>query len=265
MAARAIWKGTLMLAREEIPVKVYSAIEDRTVRFNVLEKSTMARIKQQMVNPETGDAVPWDQIQKGYEIEPGTFVLLTDEEIKKSQPPESRSITITQFVPANLIQHQWYDRPYYLGPDGAASGPYFALAEALERKGREGIAHWVMRGNAYIGALRSENGYLMLITMNYAEEILSASDLPTPKASRPPDRKEMKMAEQLVTAMEGEFKPEDFHDEYRERVMKFIEAKTHGHKPKLKTTARRRPTKSLLASLAASIKSVRRGGVGRVA
>jgi len=247
-----------------LPVKVYSAIEDRTVRFRVVEKTKMATIKQQMVNPETGEAVAWDQIQKGFEVEPGTFVRLTNEEIEKSQPEESRDIAITHFVPARQIHQQWYDRPYYLGPDDTSSAPYFALAEALGRKDREGIAHWVMRKKAYVGALRSEGGYLMLITLNYAEEVLTAAELPKPKG-RAPDPKELKMAEQLVAAMEGEFHPEEFHDEYRDRVMKFIEAKANGKKPKLRIVARKKEPASLLASLTASIKMTKRREEKKVA
>ena len=253
MAARAIWKGTLVLNGTEVPVKAYSAIEDRTVRFHILEKSTMARIKQQMVNPETGEAVPWDQIQQGYEVERDTYVLLTDQDLEKAEPPESRNIKITQFIPASQIHQQWYDRPYYLGPDDKTLEPYFALAEALGKSNREGIAHWVMRKKAYVGALRSEGGYLMLITMNYAEEVVSSADMPKPKG-RAPDAKELKMAAQLVEAMEADFHAEDFHDEYRERVMKFIEAKANGKKPKLKAAPRKREPKSLLASLTASVK-----------
>jgi DNA end-binding protein Ku len=256
MAARAIWKGSLILGSEKISVKLYSAIEDRTVRFNVLEKSSRTRIKQQMVNPDTGEEVPWDKMQRAFEAEPGTYVLLTNEELEQSQPKETRDINVSKFVPARQIHQQWYDRPYYLGPDDGSPSAYFALAEALERQDREGIAHWVMRQKEYLGALRSEGGYLMLITLNHIEEVLAAEDLPKP-AGRAPDSKEFKMAEQLVTAMEGEFHAEDYHDEYRQSVMKFIKAKSHGHKSRLKMVTRRKEPKSLLADLTASIKMAR--------
>lgn len=253
MAARAIWKGSLILGAEKISVKLYSAIKDRTMRFNVLEKSSGSRIKQQMVNPDTGEEVPWDKMQRAYETEPGTYVLLSNDELEESQPKESRDIDVTKFVPARHIHQQWYDRPYYLGPDNDSPTAYFALAGALERQDREGIAHWVMRKKEYVGALRSEDGYLMLIALNHLEEVLTAEDLPKP-AGRAPDAKEFKMAEQLVAAMEGEFHAEDYHDEYRERVMKFIEAKAHGHKLRLKVVTRKKEPKSLLANLAASLK-----------
>lgn len=258
MAARAIWKAILKIGAEHLPVKLYSAVEDRTVHFNVLEKSTMTRIKQHMVNPETGEEVPSNQIQKAYEIERGVYVRLTDEDLEKSKPKASREIKITRFVPASHIDQQWYDRPYYLGPDNGEASAYFALAAALEKEKQEGIAHWTMRNSRYVGALRSERGYLMLITLRFAEEVLTADELP-PLTEHPPEAKELKMAEQLVLALEGEFRPADYHDDYRERVMNFIKAKAKGLKPKFRIVARRGETTSLADTLTASLKALKGG------
>src|SRR5918996_2055187 len=97
-----------------------------------------------MIDPDSGDEVPNEEIQKGYEIEPGRYVILTAEDLEKLQPPPSRDIEIVEFVPPEKISQQWYERPYYLGPDGDEKA-YFALAEALAKREREGIAHWVMR------------------------------------------------------------------------------------------------------------------------
>ncbi|MGO8815612.1 MAG: Ku protein [Terriglobia bacterium] len=264
MPARAMWKGSLKVGTETISVKLYAAVEDRTVHFNVLEKGAMERIKQELVDPETGDEVAKDQIRKGYQVERGVYVLLTDEELEQAQPEESRDINITRFVPASHIDQQWYDRPYYLGPDEGSSAPYFALAKALEGGKREGIARWVMRKKQYVGALRSEGGYLLLITLKYAEEVLTAADLPRPNG-RAPDARELKMAEQLVGALEDDFRAGDYHDEYRERVMKFIEAKAKGQKPTLRIVARKKEPKSLVESLAASINLAKRGKESAVA
>ncbi len=256
MAARAIWKAILKIGAERLSLKLYSAVNDRTVHFNVLERSTTTRIMQHMVNPETGEEMPNDHIQKAYEVEPGVYVRLADEDLERSKPKGSREIEITRFVPASHIDQQWYDRPYYLGPDDGDAAGYFALAAALEKEKQEGIAHWTMRNSRYVGALRSEGGYLMLITLRFAEAVLTADEL-APPTGRPPEAKELKMAEQLVLALEGEFRPEDYRDEYRERVMKFIEAKAKGLKPKLRIVARRRETTSLADTLAASLKTVK--------
>jgi len=136
MAARAIWKGQLKIGSTKIPVKLYSAVADKTVRFHVLDDSAQMRVKQHMVNPDTGEEVSDQKIQKGYEIEPGRFVLVTDEELESLEPKPSRDIEIAEFVPPEAISQQWFERPYYLGPDGDQK-EYFALAEALENRKRE--------------------------------------------------------------------------------------------------------------------------------
>ena len=255
MAARAIWKGSLQLAGESVPVKLYTAVQDRTVHFNVLEKSGLRPIQQKMVDVESDTVVSREETRKGYELNRGTYVVLTDEELRSTEPAESRAIQLTRFLPAAKIDYAWYNRPYYLGPDRDAPA-YFALAEALERQKKEGIARWVMRRKRYVGALRAERGYLLLFTFRFAEEVISAADLPRAKV-REASSKEFKMANQLVSALEGPFRPEEFHDEYRGRVMKFIEAKAHGQHPKLQIVSRKQSKQPLAESLAASLKLVK--------
>src|SRR5262245_7766271 len=133
MTARAIWKGELKLDATKVPVKLYSALKDQTVRFHLLEEKSKTRVKQHMVEPDSGKEVANEEIQKGFEVEPGTFVILEAEELEKLQPQASREIELTQFVPQQKIPPEFYDRPYYLGPDGDQAG-YFALAEALKNK-----------------------------------------------------------------------------------------------------------------------------------
>src|SRR6185436_8347594 len=117
MAARAIWAGNLKLGSTGLPVKLYSAVQDHSIHFHILDAKTKSRVKQHMVNPETGEEVAAKDIRKGYEVEPGTFVLLDKDELSELEPKASRDIEITRFVPAGHISHLWYDRPYYLGPN----------------------------------------------------------------------------------------------------------------------------------------------------
>jgi DNA end-binding protein Ku len=256
MAARAIWKGELKLGSTKVPVKLYSGVVDRTVHFHILDDKHLMRVKQQMVAPDSGDEVATEEIKKGYEIEPGRFVLVTDEELEELQPKPSRDIEIIEFVPPEAISQQWYERPYYLAPDGDEKA-YFALVEALTNRNREGIAHWVMRNKAYIGALRAEGDYLMLVTLRNAEEVISAKDLPKP-AGRAPTQKELTMAKQLVGLLEGEFNAKDYKDEYRERVMEFIEKKAKGKAPRLHAVKSKRKTSSLDSVLEKSLRSLRK-------
>jgi len=256
MAARAIWKGELKIGSTKIPVKLYSAVVDRTVRFHILDDRHLMRVKQHMVSPDSGEEVTNQEIQKGYEIEPGKFVILTDEDLQSLEPKPSREIEVAEFVPPESINQQWYERPYYLGPDGDMQD-YFALAEALENRGREGIARWVMRNKSYIGALRSQDGYLALCTLRTAAEVIYARELPKP-AGRAPSAKELNMAKQLVGMLEGEFNPSEFEDEYRKRVMEFIERKAKGQAPRLRAVKTKRRTTSLDSVLAKSLASLKK-------
>ncbi len=256
MAARAIWKGELKLGTGKIPVKLYSAVSDRSVRFHILDDKHLMRVKQHMVHPDNGDEVSNQEIQKGFEVEPGKFVIVTDEDLKSLEPKPSREIEISEFVPPEKISQQWYERPYFLGPDGDENA-YFALAEALEKRKREGIAHWVMRNKSYVGALRAQDGYLVLLTLRNANEVISAGDLPKP-AGREPSKKEIDMAKHLVSLLEGEFNPADFKDEYRERVMEFIARKAKGRAPRLTAVKSKRKTTSLDSVLTKSIEVLRK-------
>jgi DNA end-binding protein Ku len=253
MPARAIWKGNLELGKSGLPVKLYSAVEDQTVHFHLLERRTHERVHQHMVDPNTGEEVPKEEVRKGYEVSQDTFVIVTEEDLEKITPEPSRDIEVPHFLPLGRIPHQYYERPYYVGPDGDTKS-YFALAEALEKREREGLARWVMRGKRYAGALRSRDGYLLLITLRHADEVLTARELAAP-AGKEPDPREIRMAEQLVEALAGEFVPEDYNDEYRERVMQYINAKAKGRKPKLETIRQPRAKDTSLADmLAASLK-----------
>jgi DNA end-binding protein Ku len=263
MAARAIWAGNLRLGSSNVPVKLYSAVQDQSIHFHILESKSKSRIKQHMVNTETGDEVPSRNIRKGYEIERGVFVVLEDEELASLEPKASRDIEITRFVPTGKVSHLWYERPYYLGPTGKNEA-YFALAEALRLEKREGIARWTMRKKTYAGALTVHDGFLVLIALKPANEVLSERELPAPRARGLSD-KELRMAEQLVAALEGEFNPEEFRDEYRDRVIEFVEAKAKGKRPALHAVRQKRATKSLADDLAKSLASLKRGKERKIA
>jgi len=262
MAARAIWKGSLKVGSHTAPIKMYAAIQDRDVHFHVLQSTTKSRVKQEMVSADRTQ-VEKAEIRKGYEVEPGTFVIVEAAELQKLRPKESRIINMLRFVPATHLGNEWYERPYYLGPDGDA-GSYFALVEALAKRNVVGIARWSMRGKSYVGALRAENGYLMMIKLRYFEEVLSSDELPAPTGGRL-EPKELRMAEELIGALEGKFEPSEFREEYRERLTKFIEAKAKGHRPRLPHISERRTPGSLDQQLAKSLAAMKRGREKRVA
>ncbi len=233
MAARAIWKGTLTFGSVSVPVKFYAAVEDRAVHFRLLHEKDKTPVARQMVHPGTGEPVPQEEMRRGYvDEEAGSVVLLGDRELEELEPDPGREVTVKGFLDAGRIGHQWYDRPYYLGPDGN-SRSYTALAKALEKAGKEGFARWTMRKKTYIGALRAENGLLEMITLRFAAEVIDASRLPRPEG-RDLTKQERDMAGQLVETLEGEFNPEAYRDEYRERVMDLIRTKARGGRVRLK-------------------------------
>lgn len=254
--ARAIWKAVLKIGAMEVPVKLYSAVQDKSVHFRLLHGKDHAPVQQQMVNPETGEPVEKEQIRKAYPLDRTRMVKLEPEELESVEPKSSRDIDLVRFVDPAEIDHRWYERTYYLGPDGDEDA-YFAAAAAVASKKLEGLARWVMRRKSYIGALSSDGDYLLLIVLRHAEEVVATSSL-EPPAGRALDKREITMGEQLVEALAGEFDPTQFEDTYRRRVMELVETKASGGKVKV-TPFKPKKTKedSLSDALEASLAGVK--------
>lgn len=251
MAARAIWKGELQVGKQPVGVKLYSAIEDRSVHFRLLHEKDRAPVEQHIVRKDTGKDVPKDEMRKAFAVNQSAAVILQPDELEQLVPPESREIHLCRFVAPDVLADQWFERPYYLGPDGD-DDDYFALAEALQRKQVIGIARWVMRRKRYLGALSSVDGYLIMTTLRRADQVLSFSNVRPEKASLP-QAHEMKLAEQLVSSIAADFNPEQWQNEYRERLCKLIAAKAHGEKVEPVRVQKKVAQASLADSLKASI------------
>jgi DNA end-binding protein Ku len=256
MAARAIWKGRIRFGDVDVPVKLYSAVQDRNVSFRLLHAKDLEPVKQHMVNPETGKVVPYEDVQRAYRTDDGDLVMLDPDELAELEPEASRDIEITRFVAPEVITHQWYDRPYFLGPDDDDDA-YFALVEALRKQKREGVARWVMRKKEYVGALRLEGDHLMLMTLRHAGEVVEASAL-KPPGGRALDEREVKMAAQLVAALEDELDMTAFRDEYRDRVLELVEAKAEGKVVKFPAAPKKQTEKSLASMLEQSVKDLKK-------
>ena len=255
MVSRAIWKGVVRLEGEDVPVKLYSGVEDRSIHFRLLHQEDRVPVEQEMVTADTGEPVEYSEAIRAYPTEEGEFVILHPDELEALEPEDSRDIEVERFIPSDALDHPWYDRPYYLGPDGDVEA-YFALAEALRRSGRTGIVEWVMRKRRYRGAIRPEMGYLMLFTLHSEDEIVSVEALEAP-AGRDLSKNELKMARQLVDAMTEPFDAEDYENEHRARVMELIEAKEAGEVVEFRKPRERKKEEDLSAALEASLKSAR--------
>jgi DNA end-binding protein Ku len=256
MAARAMWKGVIRFGEVQVPVKLYSAVQDRSVHFRLLHGKDRSPVKQAMVNPETEEIVPYAETRRALRTDEGSLVVFDKEELEALEPDSGRDIEVIRFMPPQVIDHRWYDRPYYLGPDGSES-LYFALAEALGNSGKEGLARWVMRKKSYVGALRLHRGVPMLMSLRHEEQVVPVDALEPPQG-KALDAKELDMARQLIGMLEAEFNPEEYHDEYRERVLELIEAKQRGKSVKVTPLRRRKASDDLSKALEASLKKERK-------
>lgn len=253
MAARAIWKGRLLIGDVGLAVKMYSAVQERTVRFRLLDRETLTPVHQRIVRKSDGSEVPKDEQRKAVPLEGERAVMLKPQELDELEPEPSRDIELLRFVPPAALGEQWYERPYYLGPDDDDKR-YFALAGALEEAKVLGIARWVMRRKRYVGALGVLQGYLTMVTLRRAEQVLAVPHLEPAHKS---DAKELKLAEQLVETITGDFDPQLWQDEYHERLCKLIEAKAKGEKIKVRAPEAKRAGGSLAAQLRRSLESAR--------
>lgn len=251
MSARAIWKGKLLVGKQEVPVKMYSAVEDRAVHFKLLDQKKHQHVEQRIVRKDTGAEVPREDRRKAFPLDNGQAVILQAEDLASVEPPPGRDIHLCRFVEATLLTDQWFDRPYYLGPDEDEDA-YFALARALADKQVDGIARWVMRKKRYLGALRADGDYLMVITLRRTEQVLALPAV-QPAKSRKPSDAEMKLAAQLVDSIAGDFAPQEWHNEYRERLATLVATKLHGGKIKPFKAPQRKAESSLEDALRASL------------
>jgi DNA end-binding protein Ku len=258
--ARAMWKGRIRFGDVDVPVKLYSAVQDRGVHFRLLHAKDMEPVQQQMVNPATGKVVAYDEVRRAYPMEHGDLVILDDDELAELEPEPSRDIEITRFVDTAAVTHQWYDRPYYLGPDDDDTA-YFALAAALSRKDRTGIARWTMRGKEYAGALRARGDHLMLMTLRRAGEVVPANALEAP-GGRALDQREVNLAMQLVSALEDDLDLSEYRDEYRDRVLELVEAKAAGKVLKFPKAPKRKSEASLASMLEKSVQGMKQRRAG---
>jgi DNA end-binding protein Ku len=255
---RAIWSGSISFGLVNVPVKVYSAIREHKVRFHQVDKKTGSRIRYEKVAEKTGQEVDSEQIELGYEVEKGKLVTLDPSELDELRPETTRMIEIADFVELGDVDPAYYDRTYWLLPDGeAAARAYRLLVEAMEDRGRVGIGNVVMRNKAYLAAIRPRDGALALSTMHFADEVLplsSVAEAPSGQGSKPEDR-ELKLATQIVDSLSTDWKPDRYKDTYSEEVAKLIQAHAEGEDIVVTETA---PDKGhevvdLMAALEASL------------
>lgn len=228
--ARAIWSGAISFGLVSIPVKLYSAVSRKSVRFNQLDGRTNSRIKQKRVSALDGEEVPFDQIVKGYEVMKDQYVVITDEDLATISPKSTRMIDITDFVDQVDIDPIFYESAYYLVPDELARKSYALLAAAMQESGKVAMATFVMRTKQYLAAIRPVDGSLMLSTMIYHDEAVGIGEIPglSELDEIEVSEAEKAMANQLIDSLVAEFDATKYTDTYRLEVLDLVERKSAG-------------------------------------
>ena len=263
----AIWSGTIGFGLVSVPVKVVSATKSQDVRFNQLEEGTGSRIRYRRVSEASGDEVPNERIVKGYQVSPGQYVVVEDEEMQSLAPKASRTIEIEDFVDLHQIDPIFFENPYYLVPDRAAAKPYQLLVESMTQLEKVAVGRIVMRGKEHLVAIRPLDGVLCVEMMRYADEVIPPQQVEgLPEGDVEPTQKELDMARQLIEALSGDFEPEKYHDQYREQLLELIEKKAAGEEivaePLVEEPAK---VVDLMAALEQSLARAGKGGAGAAA
>jgi DNA end-binding protein Ku len=264
---RAIWSGAISFGLVNIPVKVYSAVNRKTVRFHQLDREDNQRIQQKRVNPRTGEEVPYDNLVKGYEVAPDRYVVIAPEELEAAAPDKTRTIDIEDFVDLDQIDPIYFDHPYYLVPDKGATKAYRLLLDAMKESGKVAIARIVLRSKEHLVAIRPVDDVLTMETMLFADEVVPPDSLDEVHGDgkAKTTKRELEMARQLIDSLSGDFDPDKYRDEYRDRVLEMIERKAEGEEVVVEAPPEE-PKKApdLMAALEASIAGAKRqGGAGK--
>jgi DNA end-binding protein Ku len=259
---RSIWSGAISFGLVNVPIKLYSAVSKKTVRFHQLHGETGSRIQQRRVDPTTGEEVPYEEIVKGYEIGKDRYVVVTPDELEALDPEKTRSIDIEDFVDESEIDPIYYDHPYYLAPATGAEKAYRLLLDAMAQAGKVAIARVVIRNKEQLVAIRPSDDVLTMSTMNFADEVVPPEKLDeigeSDGSKEKTTKRELDMAQQLIDSLTTDFDPTKYHDTYRERVLDLIERKAAGEEiaapPEAPEPA---PVPDLMAALEASLQEAK--------
>jgi DNA end-binding protein Ku len=263
---RAIWTGAISFGLVTVPVKMYSAVDRKSVRFHQLSGKTGVRVAQKRVDPQTDEEVPYQDIVKGYEIAPDRYVRIEPAELDSLEPKKTKTIEIEEFVELSQIDPIYYDHPYYLAPGTGGAKPYRLLLEAMEETGKVAIARVVIRSKEQLVAVRPMGIALGMATMLFPDEVLSPERLDevAEAANAKTTKREVEIAKQLIESLAGDFEPDKFRDTYRDEVLALIERKAEGKEIAIQPPAEevRAPAPDLMSALKASLDAVRAAGDG---
>lgn len=255
MAGGTIWKGYIHFGAVDVPVKLHTAVREERIQFHLLHKRDRVKLRQQMICAYEKVPVPAEEQAKGFELEDRKYILVDPEELEQAEVESSRLIEVHEFVKTGQIDPVFLERVYYLEPEAPMRG-YNALVGVLKEMGVEGICTWTMRKRSYLGALQAGGKTLRLITLRYADEVISVKSLGLQKFSL--SEKELKIGSELINQLTAPFQPGKFENEHQKKLQNLIEKKARGGKIALLRPRRLKPTEpdKLLQALEASLKKV---------
>jgi DNA end-binding protein Ku len=232
---RSLWKGAISFGLVHIPVEMYPAVRENALDLTMLDRRDFAPVGFKRYNKSNHKEVIWDDIVKGYEYTEGEYVVLSEEDLRRANPEATQTIDIQAFVDADQVPLLYYEQPYYLAPGKGGDKVYALLRETLRKSGKIGIATVVIRVKQHLAALVAVGDTIVLNTLRFADEIRSTDELKIPaKSSKTAavSDKELKMAMALVEGMSEEWKPEQYHDTYREDILALVEKKVKAKETK---------------------------------
>ena len=262
---RAIWSGSISFGLVNIPVKLFSAVRDREVHFHMLHKDDGQRVKQQLLCPAEDKVVSRTDVVKGYEVADDQYVVVTDDEPEALEPKATRMIEMLDFVKMSEIDPVYFQHPYYLVPEEQSGKAYGLLVTAMREAGRIGVGRLVMRGKEYLAAIRPYQDMIILETMHFAEDVVSASDIEEMPEQQEPTERELKLAGQIIDTLSDSFDPGKYHDDYRDAVRALIDSKAEGKEYVMPPPVEEGKVIDLMSALEKSLERAReqKGGKGR--
>ncbi len=256
-----MWTGAISFGMVTVPVKLYSALDRKSVRFHQLSGKTGTRIVQKRVDPSSEEEVPYEDIVKGYEIAKDRYVVIQPGELEALEPKKTKTIEIEDFVELSQIDPIYYDHPYYLAPGAGGVKPYRLLLEAMRATGKVAIARVVIRSKEQLVAVRPIGDALGMATMVFADEVVPTDRIEEIEeaAEVKTTKRELDMAKQLVDSLAGDFEPTRYRDTYRDEVLELIERKAQGEEIAVQPTPEEvvEPAPDLMSALKASLEAVR--------
>jgi DNA end-binding protein Ku len=250
---RSIWNGTIAFGLVNVPIKVFSATESKTVHFREVHAKDAGKIEHRRICPKEDKEVGKDEVVKGFQVSQRKWVVLTDEEIAAAAGARTKRIEVDHFVPAGEVDPVYYEKAYYLGKQDKGSSSYALLHAALRKADRAAVGSWVFHNRERTVLVRVLEDVLAMHTMRFADEVVDPSDFELPRVRRKPSDQEVKMASKLVDGLHTDFDPEAYEDTYRQDVLDLIERKAAGKNIEMPAPEEPEAADDLLAQLEASL------------